>query len=57
MVEGGGRGFAAAKWTTFASMYLGYTLVVLNRKSFSFALPAIMHEGKLDKGDLGEESL
>ena len=48
------RRFTAAKWGTFASMYVGYTLVVLNRKSFSFALPAIMTEGKLDKGDLGQ---
>ena len=40
------------KWTTFVSMYVGYTLTVLNRKSFSFALPAIIQEG-LDKDDLG----
>ena len=41
------------KWTTFFTMYAGYTLLILNRKSFSFALPAIMQEGFLDKDDLG----
>ena len=45
--------FHTYKWGTFASMYLGYTLIVLNRKSFSFALPAVINEGRLDKGDLG----
>jgi sugar phosphate permease len=42
------------KWTTFAAMYVGYTLIVLDRKSFSFALPAIMNDLHLDKDDLGK---
>ena len=42
------------KWTTFAAMYVGYTLIVLDRKSFSFALPAIMNDLNLDKDDLGK---
>ena len=44
------------KWTTFVSMYVGYTLTVLNRKSFSFCLPAIIQEG-LDKDDLGKNAI
>ena len=44
------------KWLTFILMYMGYTLTVLNRKSFSFALPAIMEEHDLDKDDLGKLS-
>jgi len=42
------------KWLTFVSMYVGYTLVVFNRKSFTFALPAIMASVSLDKDDAGE---
>jgi len=41
------------KWLTFVSMYVGYTLVVFNRKSFTFALPAIMASANLDKDDAG----
>lgn len=41
------------KWSTFVSMYIGYTVNMLSRKSFSFALPAIIQDG-LDKDDLGE---
>eukprot|EP00914_Ancora_sagittata_P000335 GHVO01000946.1.p1 GENE.GHVO01000946.1~~GHVO01000946.1.p1 ORF type:complete len:417 (+),score=18.11 GHVO01000946.1:1-1251(+) len=33
-------------------MYIGYTVNMLSRKSFSFALPAIIQDG-LDKDDLG----
>ena len=42
------------KWLTFVSMYIGYTLVVFNRKSFTFALPAIIASANLDKDDAGE---
>jgi len=44
---------AVYKWLTFVSMYVGYTLVVFNRKSFTFALPAIMASVSLDKDDAG----
>ena len=42
------------KWLTFVSMYVGYTLIVFNRKSFTFALPAIIASIRLDKDDAGE---
>jgi len=42
------------KWLTFVSMYIGYTLVVFNRKSFIFALPAIIASVGLGKDDAGE---
>ena len=45
------------KWLTFVSMYVGYTLVVFNRKSFTFAMPAIIASVGLDKDDAGEMPL
>jgi len=42
------------KWLTFVSMYVGYTLVVFNRKSFTFSMPAIIASVSLDKDDAGE---
>jgi len=42
------------KWLTFVSMYVGYTLIVFNRKSFTFALPAIIASLSLDKDDAGK---
>ena len=47
---------ALYKWLTFGSMYVGYTLTVVNRKSFSFALPAIISSLHLTKDDIGENS-
>jgi len=44
---------AVYKWLTFVSMYVGYTLIVFNRKSFTFALPAIIASVNLDKDDAG----
>ena len=46
--------FVFHKWSTFLVMYVGYTLTILNRKAFSFALPAIVKDLALDKDDLGE---
>lgn len=34
-------------------MFVGYTLYYFNRKTFSFVMPSLMHEIKLDKDDLG----
>jgi len=45
------------KWLTFVSMYVGYTLIVFNRKSFTFAMPAIIASVGLDKDDAGEMPL
>jgi len=51
--ESGTSSYSTFKWITFVSMYSGYTLAVFNRKSFSFAMPAIMTSLHLDKDQLG----
>lgn len=38
-------------------MFVGYTLYYFNRKTFSFVMPSLMQEIKLDKDDLGKRSL
>ena len=57
-VYAGGMGMTSSlsvyKWLTFVSMYVGYTLIVFNRKSFTFALPAIIASVSLAKDDAGE---
>jgi len=45
------------KWLTFGSMYVGYTLAVVNRKCFSFALPAIINTLHLSKDEIGENDV
>ncbi|KAM8927370.1 glucose-6-phosphate exchanger SLC37A4 isoform 2-T2 [Pelodytes ibericus] len=37
----------------FTAMFVGYTLYYFNRKTFSFVMPSVMQEIKLDKDDLG----
>lgn len=39
--------------TIFLAMFVGYTLYYFNRKTFSFVMPSLMQEIKLDKDDLG----
>ncbi|KAF7665412.1 hypothetical protein LDENG_00144360 [Lucifuga dentata] len=39
--------------TIFVTMFVGYTLYYFNRKTFSFVMPSLMQEIKLDKDDLG----
>ncbi|XP_059187277.1 glucose-6-phosphate exchanger SLC37A4a isoform X1 [Centropristis striata] len=39
--------------TIFLAMFVGYTLYYFNRKTFSFVMPSLMEEIKLDKDDLG----
>ena len=53
MAERDSRTYESYKWTTFACMYVGYVMAMLSRKSFSFALPSIIHEENFDKDDLG----
>jgi len=53
MGETGGS-LSVYKWLTFVSMYVGYTFIVFNRKSFTFAMPAIIASINLDKDDAGE---
>ncbi len=54
--SGSGRimGFSGYKWTIFVTMYVGYFLYILCRKSFSFAMPTIMTQERLAKDDLGQ---
>ncbi|KAJ0022353.1 hypothetical protein NQD34_009843 [Periophthalmus magnuspinnatus] len=37
----------------FLAMFVGYTLYYFNRKTFSFVMPSVMEEIKMDKDDLG----
>uniref|UniRef100_A0A8C7XJX6 Solute carrier family 37 member 4a n=1 Tax=Oryzias sinensis TaxID=183150 RepID=A0A8C7XJX6_9TELE len=39
--------------TIFLAMFVGYTLYYFSRKTFSFVMPSVMQEVKLDKDDLG----
>ncbi|XP_072316851.1 glucose-6-phosphate exchanger SLC37A4a [Eucyclogobius newberryi] len=39
--------------TIFLAMFVGYTLYYFNRKTFSFVMPTVMEEIKMDKDDLG----
>lgn len=39
--------------TIFLAMFVGYTLYYFNRKTFSFVMPSLMQEIKMDKDDLG----
>lgn len=39
--------------TIFLAMFVGYTLYYFNRKTFSFVMPSVMDEIKMDKDDLG----
>lgn len=38
-------------------MFVGYTLYYFNRKTFSFVMPSLMQEIKMDKDDLGMRDL
>lgn len=46
-------GYGYYRGTIFLAMFLGYTLYYFNRKTFSFVMPSLMQEIKLDKDDLG----
>ncbi|XP_068172888.1 glucose-6-phosphate exchanger SLC37A4a [Antennarius striatus] len=46
-------GYGYYRGTIFMAMFVGYTLYYFNRKTFSFVMPSIMQEIKLDKDDLG----
>ncbi|XP_061575063.1 glucose-6-phosphate exchanger SLC37A4a [Cololabis saira] len=45
--------FGYYRSTIFLAMFVGYTLYYFNRKTFSFVMPSLMQEIKLDKDDLG----
>ncbi|KAA0702347.1 Glucose-6-phosphate exchanger SLC37A4 [Triplophysa tibetana] len=46
-------GYGYYRATIFLAMFVGYTLYYFNRKTFSFVMPAVMQEIRLDKDDLG----
>lgn len=46
--------YVTYKITIFVAMYIGYALYVCDRKSFSFAMPALMKEEGLQRDDLGD---
>lgn len=46
-------GYGYYRSTIFLAMFVGYTLYYFNRKTFSFVMPSVMQEIKLDKDDLG----
>ncbi|KAG7321757.1 hypothetical protein KOW79_014615 [Hemibagrus wyckioides] len=46
-------GYGYYRTTIFLAMFVGYTLYCFNRKTFSFVMPSVMQEIKLEKDDLG----
>ncbi|KAJ7996064.1 hypothetical protein DPEC_G00233200 [Dallia pectoralis] len=49
----GASGYGYYRTVIFLSMFIGYSLYYFNRKTFSFVMPSLMEEIKLDKNDLG----
>lgn len=49
----GATGYGYYRTVIFCSMFIGYSLYYFNRKTFSFVMPSVMEEIKLDKDDLG----
>ena len=49
----GATGYGYYRVTIFICMFIGYSLYFFNRKTFSFVMPSVMEEIKLDKDDLG----
>jgi len=41
------------RWRVFYSMFLGYAFFYFSRKSFTFAMPALVNDLGFDKGQLG----
>ncbi|XP_026867840.1 glucose-6-phosphate exchanger SLC37A4a [Electrophorus electricus] len=46
-------GYGYYRTWIFLAMFVGYTLYYFNRKTFSFVMPSLMQDIKLDKDDLG----
>ncbi|CAG5876063.1 unnamed protein product [Menidia menidia] len=49
----GATGYGYYRVVIFLCMFTGYSLYFFNRKTFSFVMPSVMEEIKLDKDDLG----
>lgn len=48
------RGYGYYRAVIFSAMFGGYSLYYFNRKTFSFVMPSLVEEIRLDKDDLGE---
>ena len=53
----GATGYGYYRTVIFFSMFIGYSLYYLNRKTFSFVMPSVMEEIELDKDDLGKSTV
>lgn len=49
----GSTGYGYYRLVIFICMFTGYSLFYFNRKTFSFVMPSVMGEIRLDKDDLG----
>ncbi|XP_030009252.1 glucose-6-phosphate exchanger SLC37A4b [Sphaeramia orbicularis] len=49
----GSTGYSYYRMVIFVCMFTGYSLYYFNRKTFSFVMPSVMEEIRLDKDDLG----
>lgn len=47
------RGYGYYRAVIFSAMFGGYSLYYFNRKTFSFVMPSLVEEIRLDKDDLG----
>jgi len=53
----GATGYSYYRAVIFLCMFIGYSLYFFNRKTFSFVMPSVMEEIKLDKDDLGKKKV
>ncbi|XP_068709152.1 glucose-6-phosphate exchanger SLC37A4-like [Montipora capricornis] len=47
------RRYQRIRWTIYGSLFLGYSSYYFCRKSYTFAIPALMYELSLNKNELG----
>lgn len=47
------RRYQRIRWTVFISLFLGYSSYYFSRKSYTFAIPALIRDLKLKKNELG----
>ena len=47
------RRYQRIRWTVFISLFLGYSSYYFSRKSYTFAIPALLRDLKLTKSELG----
>lgn len=47
------RRYQRIRWTVYISLFLGYSSYYFSRKSYTFAIPALLRDLKLKKNELG----